>query len=71
MFTYQDIFSNKQSILFVVAHPDDILVSFGGLLNQLKKDNKDIFVITVSNGSRGSKDTVISEEALAKQRIEE
>lgn len=71
MFTYSDIFSNKQRILFVTAHPDDIMVYFGGLLTQLRKDGKEAFVVTVSNGARGSKETVISEKALAKQRLEE
>lgn len=71
MFTYNQIFEKKQRILFFPAHPDDIMVYFAGLIHQLRKDKKDVFVVTVSNGARGSKDTIISEEELAKTRLDE
>lgn len=71
MFTYNQIFKNKKRVLFFPAHPDDIMVFFGGLIIQLIKDGKEVFVVTVSNGARGSKDSIISEEGLAKQRLEE
>lgn len=71
MFTYEQIFDNKKRVLFFPAHPDDIMVYFGGLISRLSKDGKQVFVVTVSNGARGSKDTKISEEALAKTRLEE
>lgn len=70
-YTYSQIFAAKKRVLFVTAHPDDITVYFAGLLNQLRKEGKEAFVVTVSNGARGSKDAVISEEALAHQRIAE
>jgi len=71
MHTYDTIFSNKQNILFVMAHPDDILVYYAALVNKLRKDNKNVFVLTVSNGARGSRENEISEEKLAKQRLDE
>lgn len=71
MYTYNQIFDSKKRILFFPAHPDDIMVYFGGLIARLVKDKKEIFVVTVSNGARGSKDTVISEEELAKKRLAE
>lgn len=71
MFTYEQIFDNKKRVLFFPAHPDDIMVYFGGLINRLSKEGKQVFVVTVSNGARGSKDTNISEETLAKTRLEE
>ncbi len=55
----------------ISAHPDDIVIYYGGLIHQLVKDGKDIFVVTVSNGARGSKNSVISEEKLANIRLEE
>lgn len=70
-YTYSEIFANKKRVLFFPAHPDDIMVYFAGLIHQLRKDNKEVFVVTVSNGARGSKDTVISEEVLAKKRLVE
>lgn len=71
MYTYEQIFANKKRILFFPAHPDDIMVYFAGLVHRLRKDNKEVFVVTVSNGARGSKDSKISEEDLAKTRLEE
>jgi LmbE family N-acetylglucosaminyl deacetylase len=69
--TYKQIFANKQNILFIMAHPDDILVYYAALVNKLRKDNKNVFVLTVSNGARGSRENEISEEQLAEQRVEE
>lgn len=71
MFTHSDVFSAKQNILFVVAHPDDVVVFFGALINKLRNDNKKIFVVTVTNGARGSGDKKISEANLAQQRLGE
>jgi LmbE family N-acetylglucosaminyl deacetylase len=71
MYKYEEIFSEKKRVLFFPSHPDDIMVYFAGLLNQLRKDGKEVFVVTVSNGARGSKDSKVSEEDLAKQRMEE
>src|SRR3989344_5713531 len=71
MFTYEQIFKDKTNILFVMAHPDDILVYFAGLINKLRKDNKNVYAVTVTNGARGSKEAKISEEKLAEQRIQE
>ena len=71
MFTYQDVFGDKQTILFVMAHPDDGVVYYGALIHKLRDDKKNIFVLTVSNGARGSRDAIISEEVLSKVRREE
>lgn len=71
MFTYEDIFSNKQKILFVTAHPDDVVVFYGALIHKLVVDKKNVFVLNVTNGCRGSGDTVITEEELGKKRISE
>jgi LmbE family N-acetylglucosaminyl deacetylase len=71
MFTYTEIFEPKSSILIVTAHPDDCLVYFAALINKLRKDNKNVSVLVVTNGARGSKENIISEEELAKQRITE
>lgn len=71
MFTYTDVFGTKSNVLLVTAHPDDALVYYGALIHKLRKDNKDVFVVCVSNGSRGSQDNHISEDALATLRIQE
>jgi LmbE family N-acetylglucosaminyl deacetylase len=71
MFTYNDIFSNKQRVLFVTAHPDDVLVFFAALIHQLRQDQKEVFVLLVTNGARGSRDNAVSEAELATQRLSE
>ncbi len=71
MFTYNDIFSSKQRVLFVTAHPDDILVFFAALVHRLRKENKEVFVLLITNGARGSRENAVSEAELAKQRLAE
>lgn len=71
MYSYKDIFSNKQRILFVTAHPDDVDVFFGGTLCKLKLEKKETYVLIITSGGKGSKGKKISENALAKERMEE
>jgi LmbE family N-acetylglucosaminyl deacetylase len=71
MFTYSEIFNTKKSVLIVTAHPDDCLVYFAALIHQLRTDRKEVFVVVVTNGARGSKESKISEDALAAVRINE
>lgn len=71
MLNYTDVFKNKKRILFVTAHPDDVDVMYAGTIAKLRNDKKEVFVVVVTNGARGSRDNVISEEKLAKLRIKE
>jgi len=71
MFTYEQIFKGKENILLVMAHPDDAIVFFGALIYKLRSENKNVYVLTITNGARGSRDNEISEEELAKDRIDE
>jgi LmbE family N-acetylglucosaminyl deacetylase len=71
MYTYEQIFADKQNILFVTAHPDDVVVYYGALIPKLVKDKKNIFVVTVTDGCRGSGAKDISEEELGRLRIGE
>lgn len=68
MFTYDQIFTDKQRILFVTAHPDDLVVFFGGLVHRLSNEKKEVFTLLVTNGARGSRENTIAEVELAKQR---
>lgn len=61
----------KQRFLFVTAHPDDLVVFFGALIHQLRADDKDVYVLLVTNGARGSRKNSVSEAELAKQRLTE
>ena len=68
MKTYNNIFANKNRILFVTAHPDDVDIFFGGTLRLLNNDGKETFVCVVSSGARGSRGNPVSEEVLTKTR---
>lgn len=71
MYTYDDVFANKQSILIVVAHPDDVEVFFGATIAKLRQEGKEINILLTTNGARGSREHVIEEQKLAKQRLAE
>jgi LmbE family N-acetylglucosaminyl deacetylase len=70
-YTYQDVFSDKQNVLVVSAHPDDAIVFFGALMRQLQADGKNVYVVVVTNGARGSRENQISEEELSQMRVAE
>jgi len=70
-FTYEEIFKDKKTILFFPAHPDDIVIYFGALIRKLIKDEKNVFVVTVSSGDRGSRENEIGEKELANKRLDE
>ncbi len=70
-YTYEEIFNDKQNILIVTGHPDDTIVYFGALTYKLRKDNKNIYVLVVSNGGRGSRQNDIPEQQLAQKRQQE
>lgn len=71
VFNYQSIFGNKKKVLFVTAHPDDLDVFFGGIVSLLRRDNKQVYVVVMTNGARGSRENKISEKRLSKIRIKE
>ena len=71
MLSYKDIFEDKKRILFVMAHPDDVDIFWGGTITMLRAERKKVFVLVMTNGARGSRDNIVSEEELAIERIEE
>ncbi len=71
MFSYEHIFSTKNTALIVTAHPDDCIVFFAGLIAKLREDKKDVYVVVVTNGARGSRENQITEGQLSKIRIQE
>jgi LmbE family N-acetylglucosaminyl deacetylase len=71
MLSYKNIFTNKKRILFVTAHPDDVDAYFGGTIKLLRNDKKEVFVVVVTNGARGSRQNHISEAELGFKREEE
>lgn len=71
MFNYKQVFENKNNILFVTAHPDDVIVFFGALIHKLRQEQKNVYVVLATNGARGSRQNTISETELAKIRMAE
>lgn len=70
-FDYKEIFDQKNKFLFVTAHPDDTAVYFGALIHKLRTDKKEVFVLVVSNGARGSRQKDITENELIELRKKE
>lgn len=68
---YSKIFGNKQTILVVMAHPDDLDVMCGGTIARLCADGKKVISVKVTTGNRGSRDSNITATALAKTRAQE
>lgn len=69
--SYNDIFKDKERILVVFAHPDDAEIYCGGTIARLTKDNKEVRVVKVTSGNKGSRGQEISEEDLRKLRENE
>lgn len=66
--SYSKIFSNKQKILAVFAHPDDLELYAGGTVARLTADGKVVRSIKVTSGDMGSRDQKITREELQKIR---
>lgn len=69
--SYNAIFKDKSKILFVFSHPDDAEIYAGGTIARLVKDQREVMVVKMSLGNKGSRDLKITEEELSKQRYDE
>lgn len=69
--SYNTIFENKERILFIFAHPDDLETFSGGLVSRLIADNKTVGVAKMTLGNKGSRQTLISEKELEAARQKE
>jgi LmbE family N-acetylglucosaminyl deacetylase len=54
--------------MLVVAHPDDAEFSSGGTIASLTKQGKDVVIIQVTSGDKGTTDPTIGPEELARIR---
>ena len=57
--------------MFVFAHPDDAEIYCGGLIARLAGDGKQVKLIKMTTGNKGSRGEIISEANLAKTRESE
>ena len=66
--SYNEVFDGKHRIMFVFAHPDDAELYAGGTISRLVADKKQVCIVKMSSGNKGSKQQVIREEELTKTR---
>lgn len=69
--SFAQIFDDKQRVMIVMAHPDDAEIYAGGTLARLVSENKNVLVITVTNGNKGSRQECFEAEKLATLRKQE
>jgi LmbE family N-acetylglucosaminyl deacetylase len=68
---YSRIFKNVNRILAIYAHPDDAEVFSGGTLSRLVEDGKEVCVVKVTSGDKGSRQNSISQKELGNLREKE
>ncbi len=69
--TFEKIFGNKQKVMIVTAHPDDAELFAGGTIARLLKEGKEVSVVKVTSGDKGSRQEKISQQELKDIRIKE
>lgn len=69
--SYKKIFSQVNKILFVFSHPDDADIYAGGTIARLVQNGKEVCVVKMTLGNKGSRQENITEKDLATQRLEE
>lgn len=69
--SFENLFGNKQRILVVMAHPDDAEVMSGGTIARLTTAGKEVRVVKVTRGNKGSRQEVVTEAALTQERTTE
>ena len=58
-------------VLAVLAHPDDAEIAFGGTLAKWAAGGRNVHLLVLTNGDRGSGDRSMSRSALADMRLAE
>jgi LmbE family N-acetylglucosaminyl deacetylase len=70
--SYNQIFGNKNSVLVVMAHPDDNEIICGGIVARLLDEGKKVRLVVMTNGGKGFQDRVdVTEKEFAKIRVGE
>lgn len=68
---YLEIFSSKKRVMVIMAHPDDAEIFAGGTIARLTDDGKEVRVVKMTSGNKGSRQNEISESELSKLRNKE
>lgn len=69
--SYDTIFSDKKRVLVVLAHPDDAELYAGATIARLIADGKEVRIVKVTRGNKGSRQETISEQKLTELRTQE
>lgn len=69
--SYSKIFADKQRIMAVFAHPDDLELYAGGTVARLTSDGKTVRSVKVTSGDMGSRKLKVTREELQKIRENE
>jgi len=68
---YKRIFENKHKVMAVFAHPDDAELYSGGTIARLVGDGKEVMVVKVTSGDKGSRQEKITSKELGNTRESE
>ena len=68
---FEKVFSDKQKILVVLGHPDDLEVYAGGTIARLIAEGKEVRSVKVTMGDKGSQQEKISQQDLSEIRLRE
>jgi LmbE family N-acetylglucosaminyl deacetylase len=65
---YQKIFKDKNKVMAVFSHPDDADFFAGGTIARLCADGKEVRVVKMTSGNKGSKQSAFTEQDLIETR---
>lgn len=69
--SFETIFKTKNKVLVVMAHPDDTELYAGGTVARLIKSGREVMVVKMTLGNKGSRQQIISEKELGEIRLKE
>jgi LmbE family N-acetylglucosaminyl deacetylase len=69
--SFDAIFADKDTVMIILAHPDDTELYCGGTVTRLIASGKRVITVKMTNGGRGTKQTRMTEEDLLLKRISE
>lgn len=67
--SYDLVFGNKQRVLVIFAHPDDLEIFCGGTVARLVADGKMVRTIALTNGDKGTRHQEFDSKTFAEIRL--
>lgn len=68
---FNEVFGGVSRVMFVFAHPDDAEIYSGGTIARLKREGKEVRLVKMTSGNKGSRDMNITESELVSRRKDE